>query len=114
MKVDTIRTVLARGQEAHPELAGRMERAAMLVVLRRVEPEPDGTWLVESERERGLFYTVRSDPDAPCTCPDVARAPQGRCKHVLAVALLRACWEEEQRQREAAARAARAYAAAWR
>ncbi len=34
----TLRAVLAKGQAAHPELAPRMERAAMIVALRSISP----------------------------------------------------------------------------
>jgi hypothetical protein len=84
MNVGTIRDRVAKRQALHPELAGRMERAAMLLVLRRVEKEGDGTWRVESDRERGCSYRVTADG---CECPDVQRAPRGYCEHRLAVAL---------------------------
>jgi hypothetical protein len=95
MNVATIRDRVVKGQALHPELAGRMERAAMLVVLRRVEKNDDGSWRVESERERGHFYRVTPDG---CECPDVPRAPGGYCKHRLAVALQGACQRHERWQ----------------
>jgi hypothetical protein len=108
MNVDTIRDRVAKGQALHPELAGRMERAAMLLVLRRVEKEDDGTWRVESEREPGHFYRVTPEG---CECPDVQRAPRGYCKHRLAVALHIACRRHERWQRLVGDRTVRGYLA---
>jgi hypothetical protein len=111
VKVETMRDVMRRGQARYPELAGRMEKAAMLLVLRRVEPEDKGVWLVESEREAGRMYRVTPDG---CECPDIARAPHGLCKHHLAVLLLHACARHEDKRRFAADKTLLAYAAAWR
>lgn len=91
----TIRALIDEASTTHPQLAGRLAHAAMIVVLRRVEPTlTEHTWHVESEREPGRFYTVR-DVDGGCTCPDVSRAPFGCCKHLLAVRLLSAAEDRE-------------------
>jgi hypothetical protein len=111
VKVETIRDVVNRGKARHPELAGRMEKAAMLLLLRRVEPETEGVWRVEPEREPDRFYRVTADG---CECPDIARAPRGYCKHRIAVLLLHACREHEQKRRLAADKTLLAYAATWR
>jgi hypothetical protein len=111
VKVETIRDVVSRGKARHPELAGRMEKAAMLLILRRVEPETEGIWRVESEREPDRFYRVMPDG---CECPDIARAPRGYCKHRIAVLLLLACREHEQQRKVATDKALLAYAAGWR
>ena len=50
-QVSTLRTVLAKGQAAHPDLAGRMDKAAHLLATRLVEPsgEDGRSWWVASE-----------------------------------------------------------------
>ena len=82
----------------------------MLLVLRRVEKEADGSWRVESERERGHFYRVTPEG---CECPDVQRAPRGYCKHRLAVALRVVCQRREHWYRFMTDRRVLAYVAAF-
>ena len=102
MKVETIRTVLARGQAAHPELACRMERAALIVVQRTISPavaaENQGTcyWVEASDGSRE--YWVVLDPRGyrgdRCSCPDY-RQRGGPCKHAMAARLLQKCLQVE-------------------
>ncbi len=92
----TIKAVLAKGQAAHPDLAGRMDKAAHILATRSVEPSGDDgrSWWVESETAAQQFYLVVSTPHGPwvCTCKDFERRHDW-CKHALAVALLRRCQE---------------------
>jgi hypothetical protein len=98
MDSQTILTTLERGKAAHPQIASRMERAAMIVLLRTIRADGTG-WAVESEREPGRFYHV----DTACECQDYRRRG-GPCKHQLAVGLLQACERREARQRAATER----------
>lgn len=84
LTVAVLRTMVERAKSRQPELAGRLEKAAAIVVLRRIEPREDG-YLVESDSEAGMSYYVNR---LTCTCPDHPRAPLGYCKHVLSVGLV--------------------------
>src|SRR5687768_7221905 len=92
----TLRTVLAKGQAAHPELASRMERAAMILVLRRIEPAVSGQagayWVQASDGSREYWVTLdpRGYRGDRCTCKDY-ESRGGPCKHAMAVRLLQAC-----------------------
>ena len=61
MQVETIRSWVQRGAAHHPELAGRLERAAFIILFREVSPEFDGTWRVGSERDPPTSYRVQLD-----------------------------------------------------
>ncbi len=99
----TLRAVLAKGQAAHPELAPRMERAAMIVALRSISPamapENRGTcYWVQSEcadREYWISLSERGYRGDRCTYPDYQQRG-GTCKHAIAVRLLQACQRREQ------------------
>jgi hypothetical protein len=84
IEIGTLRTLVDRGRERRPELASRIERAAFIVLMRRIEPVEGGNWLVESDSEPGKVYAVTSDA---CDCQDYYRAPKGYCKHRIAVAI---------------------------
>jgi hypothetical protein len=96
--VATLRTVLAKGQAAHPELACRMERAALIVVQRRISPamaaENQGTcyWVEASDGAREYWVTLdpRGYRGDRCTCPDATQRGNP-CKHSIAVRLLQKC-----------------------
>jgi len=92
-----LRAMLAKGRAAHPDLAGRMDKASHILVARTVEPTGDDgkSWWVESETAEQQFYLVLVTPHGawPCTCKDFERR-QDWCKHALAVALLKRCQEE--------------------
>jgi hypothetical protein len=108
--VSTLREIVARGKQRRPELAGRIERAAMIALFRAIGRQEDGTFLVESDSRPGQFYRV----NGTCDCPDHAKAPDGWCKHRLAIGLLRVCAEREHARRWADDRAALALAGALR
>jgi hypothetical protein len=99
----TIREVLARGIQAHPELAVRMDRAATIVETRRIEPGRAAGWWVQSE-SRDTEHFVTQSPRGyrldQCTCEDF-RQRGGPCKHAIAVRLLQACQRQEARIRAA-------------
>jgi hypothetical protein len=93
----TLRDLLAKGREAHPDLASRMDKAAHILVARSITPTGDDgrSYWVESETStEPQFYLVVVTPHGawPCTCRDFERR-QSWCKHALAVALLRRCEE---------------------
>ena len=86
LTVAALRAMLERGRQRQPMLTGRLEKAAAIVVLRRIEPR-EGGWLVESDSQEDMSYYV-NDEHGTCTCPDFQRAPLGFCKHRLAVGLI--------------------------
>src|ERR687886_1616669 len=98
----TLREVLAKGQAAHPELACRMERAALIVVQRSISPAmaPEnhgvGYWVEASDGSREYWVTLdpRGYRGDRCTCPDY-RQRGGPCKHAMAVRLLQECEADE-------------------
>lgn len=82
--IQKLQVLVSNGKSARPDLASRLERAAMIVALRAIRRLPDGTYLVESEQKPGRFYRVAA---VQCQCIDHSRAPGGWCKHRLAVRL---------------------------
>ncbi len=100
----TLRAVLAKGQAAHPELACRMDRAAHIVALRRIEPSiapanRGACYWVQSECSDREYFVVLSERGYfadQCSCPDFKNRG-GPCKHAMAVRLLQACEREEAR-----------------
>ena len=95
----TLRAVLAKGQAAHPELAARMQRAATIVALRRIQPGQGAGWWVQSEEGDGEYWVFQDGSgwrDDRCTCADY-RHRGGPCKHAVAVRLLQACERAEAR-----------------
>ena len=101
-RLSTLRALVAQGQTKHPALCGRLHSAAALALLADIAAAPDepGTWLVPSERQPGTVYrVVEGTKAAPgsCQCPDQqqGRAPEGWCKHRLAVALLMVAANQE-------------------
>jgi hypothetical protein len=94
----TLRTVLAELQAAHPERATRLDRAAMIVALRQIEQAMagPGAWWVQSESDPTTEYYVVALPSGrySCTCKDYQQRG-GPCKHALAVVLRAACEDRE-------------------
>ncbi len=98
----TLRAVLAKGQAAHPALACRMERAALIVIQRRIDPamapENQGIcyWVEASDGSREYWVTLseRGYRGDRCTCPDYANRG-GPCKRAIAVRLLERCLQVE-------------------
>jgi hypothetical protein len=87
-----------------------MERAALLVIQRRIEPAMAptnrgvGYWVEVSDGSREYWVTLdaRGYRGDRCTCPDY-RQRGGPCKHAIAVRLLQACERAEQRAQAAPA-----------
>lgn len=78
-----IRSATEHAKAHRPELASRVERAAFILVMRRIERDGEA-WTVESVSQPGKCYRVVG---CTCDCPDYFRAPDHQCKHRLAVAL---------------------------
>ena len=77
---DTVeRLVLLAQTKLQPELHGRLERAARLVLDGAVWLEENGSAMVRASDGAHWYHTNGS-----CQCPDVERAPLGMCKHRLA------------------------------
>lgn len=108
--VSTIQRLVEQGKQRRPELASRIEKAALIALFRRVEPHEDGAYLVESDTTPGKFYRV----NGACECPDYAKAPDSWCKHRIALGLLHKCARKEQERRFADDRVAIALAEASR
>jgi hypothetical protein len=73
----TIAAVLARSIAAHPDMALRMDRAAVIVERGGVQVEAYG-WSVASECTARKAYTVTAD--GACSCPDFAVQMQAACE----------------------------------
>jgi hypothetical protein len=65
--------------------AARMDRGLVLALNGAVTRHADGTASVRSAADAEVVYTVNGH----CDCPDASRAPEGRCKHRWAVALVK-------------------------
>ena len=89
-KVTTFRQALERVSAlAHArlpqELHGALERATALVKNRHVWMDEDGKHAQVLSSDGATWYLVNGH----CTCMGAPRAPQGLCKHKLALALYR-------------------------
>ena len=73
-----------------PEAAGRIDKAVTLVLMNDVDMLDDGHALVGAQSHGDRTYTVYDG--RRCECPDGFRS--SRCKHVLAVELLRQALEQ--------------------
>jgi hypothetical protein len=114
--LSTIAALVTAGKAEHPELAGRMERACLILMFRSILPgEEPHTWSVESE-DKQTRYSVREDTNqaaGACTCPDFEKAPKRWCKHRLALVLgYRAAQVERKREAEAREQAERSQVSA--
>ncbi|HEY7068403.1 MAG TPA: SWIM zinc finger family protein [Chloroflexota bacterium] len=88
----TFRAIVARGIEAHPELATTIERGLVVALTARISPamsgQPDCFWVEASDRSKEYWvvlseYGYRGDR---CSCPSATHrgAP---CKHAVGVRL---------------------------
>jgi hypothetical protein len=69
-----------------PESNGRVEMAGSLVLMGDVSgPDDAGAWQVGSCSDPAKVYHVQG---TTCDCHDWERAPQHRCKHLLAVMIV--------------------------
>jgi hypothetical protein len=90
VSVADLRQVVEAAVARHPDSRPRIERAAMIVLLRTVTPDP--TFLccfeVQSESDPGKAYSVDAGVGV-CGCPDYQQR-RATCKHLWAVRLLEA------------------------
>ncbi len=98
VSAESIRTLVTKGAQHGPELASRLERAAMIVLFRTVQvaDAAQHEYRVDSETEQGRYYRV----NGTCSCPDYSRAPGHFCKHRLAVALVERAAEDAERAQQ--------------
>src|SRR5215210_1191787 len=94
--LDQLQSILDAAKAKCPDLASRLDRAASLLITRRIERGESGrVWFVQSETDLEREYAVAIFKGGPwvCECQDYKRRQQW-CKHGLAVALLRRCQEQ--------------------
>jgi hypothetical protein len=90
VSIQEFRRVVGIAVERHPEQRGRIEKAAAIVLLRTIRPDPCFLlcYQVESESRPGTFYSVDAGVGI-CSCPDHQKRGV-RCGHMWAVRLLEA------------------------
>src|SRR5262245_2345042 len=81
---DAVQAVADTARVVLPEANGRIERAVAIVLSGDITFLPEGKAQVASQSNGTTEYAVCN---GTCECPDYPRAPQGWCKHRLAVAL---------------------------
>lgn len=96
-----LRDAVRNCTERNPELAGRIERAASIIITRDVESAGDGLYKVPSQERPDTTYYVTTGQEPSCQCMDAPRAPQHLCKHVLAACLVK--WLTDRRRRQGVA-----------
>lgn len=100
MQIETIRQQVKELTSRRPELASRVERAGQILATRTVERIGVNLYRVESQSKPGSYHLVELGPRT-CDCYDFTsgRAPQGFCKHVIAVIMAQKAQETEQIER---------------
>ena len=88
--------------ESATALSTPTERAAAIITLRNNCRGREGAYLVDSAQHPGRFYRVSNR----CQCVDYARAPNGWCRHRLAIRLYAALERVANRVRSGPANAA--------
>src|SRR5713226_4291943 len=63
----------------------REQRGIIIAAMAKIDRK-DGAWLVPSQSEATVKYTVKLDGEGSCTCPDHANGFV--CKHVRAVRIV--------------------------
>ena len=81
-----LRALAVKAAERYPGEQGRIDRGLALAFNGHVTLAQDGTATVRSSRDGEVDYIVRP---GYCDCPDFPNAPDHRCKHRWAVALVR-------------------------
>jgi hypothetical protein len=77
-----VATVAEKATQTLPQCNGRVEKAVQIVLAGDVELLPDGKAKVASQSNGATQYFV---VNGHCPCQDAQhRAPEGRCKHLLA------------------------------
>ena len=88
---EILRDALAIAHRQQPQHGKRLDRAATIVAIRRIEPT-EGGYLVESETEADHWYLVTGNAfGARCMCHDYQARGGLLCKHILATKLLALC-----------------------
>jgi len=80
-----LRGLAAKARARYAGEASRIHRALVIALDGGVTLNQDGTASVQSCSDHGVQYTVNGH----CACPDAARAPEGRCTHRWAKALVK-------------------------
>lgn len=101
--IEQLRRTVAQASARNPELTGRIEKAAALLVTREVRYVGEGLYCVPSQEKPNTSYYVTLGVQAPsqrCQCPDAqsGRAPNGFCKHSIAACLLKLLSESSSRR----------------
>jgi hypothetical protein len=81
----TLRQLAAQATTRYAGEKARIDRGLVLALNDHVTLHADGTASVQSGTDAEIVYTVNGH----CDCPDVARAPEGRCKHRWAKCLVK-------------------------
>jgi len=91
--LNALQTMLADAKKKAPELAARLEKAAMIVATQpivEIAGKP-GVFLVPSMEEDAHGNRKTYEAGIDCTCVDFkqGKAPKGHCKHKVAVVLFK-------------------------
>jgi len=82
-----------RAKAKYPNERSRIDRGILIAGTGGVDLLPSGIARIASQSHPGEYYEV----NGRCTCPDVPKAPEGRCKHRWAKALYKAALAEQKR-----------------
>jgi hypothetical protein len=86
VQLDTaLRQMADRARTRYAGEAARIDRGLVIALNGGVTLHQDGTASVQSCSNAEVVYTVNGH----CDCPDASRAPEGRCKHAFAKALVK-------------------------
>lgn len=88
----TLRQLAAQATTRYAGEKARIDRGLVLALNGHVTVHADGTASVQSGTDAEVVYTVNGH----CDCPDVARAPEGRCKHRWAKCLIKRAMQAAQ------------------
>ena len=79
-----LRRLVDEGIRGNPHLTSRLERAAFLVLLRRIEPVAQDRYVVGTDDGLGSYEVLNGH----CQCHDYVRHGAGHpCKHRLALSM---------------------------
>jgi hypothetical protein len=88
----TLRQLAAQATTRYAGEKARIDRGLVLALNGHVTLHTDGTASVQSGTDAEVVYAVNGH----CDCPDVARAPEGRCKHLWAKCLVKRAMQAAQ------------------
>ena len=90
--IDTLRELVERASHENPHLTSRLEKAAFLVVLRKIEICGPSHYRVGSEDGLRDYVVINGH----CDCHDYVRhGPGHSCKHRLALSFSRALYGDD-------------------